>query len=126
MTAEQCASTLDSLEATQRVASLQFSPSAGRLLTVASSCGKLLQLLARPPLLHDTHGGRLLYVDPAVSAGHALLLPEPGQQAGPAAPLALALPVEPDLLALGPDHLAVVQGNKVGLCSRRAGRCMET
>jgi hypothetical protein len=80
-----------------------------------------VQLLARPPLLHGTHGGRLLYVDPAVSAAQALLLPEPGQQAAAAAPLALPLPVEPELLALGPDHFAAVQGNKVGQCGRQAG-----
>ena len=121
VTVEQYASTPDSLEATQRVASVQFSPPTGRLLTVASTGSKLLQLLARPPLLHGTHGGRLLYVDPAVSAAQALLLPEPGQQAAAAAPLALPLPVEPELLALGPDHFAAVQGNKVGQCGRQAG-----
>ena len=61
------------LEGAHRVASLQASP-CGRLLTVGTESGKLLQFLAKPPLLHGACGGKLAYVDPAASLTQALLL----------------------------------------------------
>ena len=111
------------LEGAHRVASLQASP-CGRLLSVGTESGKLLQFLAKPPLLHGACGGKLAYVDPAASLTQALLLDtaslqaqqqqqQQQQQHRPAVPL--PLPVEPELLALGPTHLAAAVGNMVSL-----------
>jgi hypothetical protein len=103
------------LERNQRVAAVQASP-CGRLLTLATASGRLLQLLASPPLLHGACGGRLAYVDPAASTAEARLLEAasllPGAR-GERLAAALQLPCEPELLALGPTHLAAAQGNKV-------------
>lgn len=116
------------LERNQRVASVQASP-CGRLLTLATASGRLLQLLASPPLLHGACGGRLAYVDPAASTAEARLLEAasllPGA-CGERLAAALQLPCEPELLALGPTHLAAAQGNKVRplACWARWTRCL--
>lgn len=101
------AATLE-LEPGARLAALQFSPD-GKLLSAASSGGRLLHLLARPPHLHGAWGTRVAYVDPSACASEVLLL---DVERGSAA-VALPLPAEPDLLALGPSHLAVAQGSRV-------------
>lgn len=100
------------VEAGARLSALQFSPD-GKLLTAASSGGRVLQLLARPPHLHGAWGARVAYVDPSACASEALLLDvERGS-----APVALPLPADPDRLALGPAHLAVAQGSRVRAAS---------
>lgn len=89
----------------QRVAALHCCPD-GRLLTVLSSTGRLAQLLARTPLLHGVWGAQVAFVDPSASPRQALLL----SVDQPSAPVAHPLPVEPELLALGPGVLAASQG----------------
>lgn len=101
------------LEAGQRVAGLQYSPD-GKLLTLCSTAGRLLHLLATPTLLHGAWGSKVAYVDPASAIGEVLLVAEPH-----GSPVALPLPLEPELLALGPAQLAAAAGNKVGGCAEQ-------
>lgn len=97
------------LEAGARLTGLQFSPQGGKLLTVASTGGRLLHMLARPPHLHGAWGSQVAYVDMSACHSEALLLDVDRA----AAPVALPLPGAPELLALGPAHLAAAQGSKV-------------
>lgn len=98
------------LEAGQRLAGLHFC-GAGTHLTAACTGGRLLHLLVRPPLLHGAWGGQVAYVDAGACPTEALLVA--ADQPWPAAPVALPLLVEPDLLALGPGQLAAAQGSTV-------------
>jgi hypothetical protein len=106
------------LEANQRLASIQLS-ACGRLITLGTASGRLLQLRATPHLLHGTCGNRLAYINRAASLSQALLLDAAGLQPGRqrhsqgATAVALQLPVEPEHLSLGPTHLAAAHGSKV-------------
>lgn len=104
------------LEGDQRLAGLQYSPD-GRLLTLHTTAGRLLHLLAAAPLLHGAWGARMIYVDHASSPGQALLV---GAEDG-SSPVAVPLPAQPELLALGPTHFAAAVGNQVRLlgCERQ-------
>ncbi len=103
------------LDGGARLAGLQLCPPDGKRLTAATSGGRLMQLLARPPLLHGAWGGVVAYVDHSSCASEALLV-DLGRS-GPAAagsPVAVPLPAEPDQLALGPGCLAAARGDQVG------------
>ncbi|KAL4434272.1 hypothetical protein ABPG75_000713 [Micractinium tetrahymenae] len=95
------------LEGGQRLAGLEYSPG-GKLLTLLTTGGRLLHLLAAPPVLHGTWHGSVAYVDPNTAPGEVLLVAEPG-----ASPVALPLPPEAEQLALGPGYLAAAQGSRV-------------
>ena len=116
---EADASTLE-LDAGQHLAALQFAPG-GSHLTAASSGGRLLNLLVRPPLLHGAWGGRVAYVDHGSSTGQALIVAT--DPADVAETLALPLPAcQPELLALGPGHVAVACGGQVRVGGGRWGQ----
>lgn len=103
------------LEGGQRLAGLQYSPG-GKLLTLLTTGGRLLHLLAAPPALHGAWHGSIAHVDPNAAPGAVLLVTEPG-----ASPVALPLPPEAEQLALGPGLLAAAVGSKVGM--RLAAAC---
>lgn len=110
------------LDGGARLNNLQLCPPDGKRLTAATSAGRVMQLLARPPLLHGAWGGVVAYVDHSSCASEALLV-DLGRS-GPAAagsPVAVPLPAEPDQLALGPGCLAAAQGDQVGRQSGGSG-----
>lgn len=95
------------LDGGQRLAGLQYSPG-GKLLTLLTTGGRLLHLLAAPPVLHGAWRSSIAYVDPSSAPGEVLVIAEPG-----ASPVSLPLPPEAEHLALGPGMLAAAQGSKV-------------
>lgn len=102
------------LDGGARFAALQLCPPDGKRLTALTSAGPVIQLLARPPLLHGAWGGAVAYVDHSSCASEALLVDL--ARAGPAAagsPVAVPLAAEPDQLALGPGCVAAARGDQV-------------
>lgn len=103
------------LDGGARFTALQLCPPDGKRLTALTSAGPVIQLLARPPLLHGAWGGVVAYVDHSSCASEALLVDL--ARAGPAAagsPVAVPLAAEPDQLALGPGCVAAARGDQVG------------
>lgn len=96
------------LEGGQRLSGLQYSPD-GKLLTLLTTGGCLLHLLAAPPVLHGAWHDSVAFVDSNAAPSEVLLVAEPG-----ASPVALPLAPDAEQLALGPGYLATAQGNKVG------------